>query len=150
MRAQIDTAFQLLRTMAPGSVKSVLPLVEQLEPIFMDVANGRQDFSPSPAEADKLLKTYYNVSKNLLIRFEDDQIDETPRLIKMLQDEAAISAAVDVTIRTLPGDHVRPLAQNIGDLPPELASFATTAAKSGGTVLGALAQACLRDPTRPG
>ena len=138
MRAQIDTAFQLLRAVAPGPVQSVLPIVEQLEPIFMDVANGRQEFTPSPKESDKLLRTYYNVSNNLLIRFEDDQIDETPRLIQMLQNEAAISAAANVTIRTLPGDHVRPLAQNIGDLPPELASFATNAAKSGGTVLGAL------------
>jgi hypothetical protein len=138
LRSSMDSALGALRGFSPSVVKMLLPLLEQLSPIFMDVAQGRQEFSPAPEESDRLIRTYYAVSRNLLIRFKDDSIDETARLTTMLQREAAISGNMDLTLRTLPGDHMRPMAQNIVDVPPEVAKFANSTIKNSGAFIGAL------------
>lgn len=57
------------------------------------------------------IKSYYGVSRNLLIKFKDDVIDETPTLAHALSSEAAISSMLDMSIRLLPGDHGLPLQQ---------------------------------------
>lgn len=40
-------------------VKQLLPIFDQLTPIYMDVAQGRQEFSPSPEETAQMLRNYY-------------------------------------------------------------------------------------------
>lgn len=62
------------------------------------------------------------VPRNLLIQFEDDKIDETSALASVLSSGSAVSAGLDMTVKVLPGDHIQPLQQNIGSLPPELAA----------------------------
>lgn len=59
------------------------------------------------------VKSYYGISRNLLIKFKDDTIDETSTLAQVLSSEAAISSMLDMSIRTLPGDHSLPLQQVI-------------------------------------
>lgn len=55
--------------------------------------------------------------QNLAIKFVDDTIDETDRLTQLLQNDAAVAATLNLTVRSLPGDHVRPLRQEVGNLP---------------------------------
>ncbi len=43
---------------------------------------------------------------------------------------------MDLSLRTLDGDHIRPMAQALVDLPPEVARVANQAAATGGTLLG--------------
>jgi len=65
-------------------------------------------------------------------------------LLATAQDPAAVSGAVscqfssslDLSLRTLDGDHIRPLAQALVDLPPEVARVANQAAATGGDLLG--------------
>lgn len=57
------------------------------------------------------IKSYYGVSRNLLIKFKDDNIDDTPTLAQVLSSESAISSALDMSIRSMPGDHGLPLQQ---------------------------------------
>jgi len=57
------------------------------------------------------IKAYYGVKRNLLIKFKDDSIDETPRLAQILAQKSAVSAFLDLTLRALPGDHSRPCLQ---------------------------------------
>jgi hypothetical protein len=57
------------------------------------------------------IKSYYGISQNLLIKFKDDQIDETSILAQVLSSESAISSQLDMSIRSLPGDHGLPLQQ---------------------------------------
>ena len=57
------------------------------------------------------------VGRNLLIRFSDDEIDQSPRLAKLLKrrftdDETGIGGRLD--FRTLEGTHVTPNAPDIG------------------------------------
>lgn len=48
-----------LRGLSPGLVKQLLPIFDQLTPIYMDVAQGRQEFSPTPDETAQMLRNYY-------------------------------------------------------------------------------------------
>lgn len=74
------------------------------------------------------IKSYYGVSRNLLIKFKDDVIDETPTLAQVLSSESAISSQLDMSIRSLPGDHGLPLQQ--------VSSISKGAARCGASQLG--------------
>ncbi|RID59851.1 hypothetical protein BRARA_F03048 [Brassica rapa] len=110
-----------LETLSPPIMKQILPLVEQLPPLYMDLVKGREDFIPKPEETRRLIRSYYGISRNLLIKFEDDSIDETPILAQVLGVESSISSKLDMSIRTLPGDHGLPLQQSLPDVPPAMA-----------------------------
>ncbi|CAH8363132.1 unnamed protein product [Eruca vesicaria subsp. sativa] len=110
-----------LETLSPPIMKQILPLVEQLPPLYMDLVKGREDFIPKPEETRRLIRSYYGISRNLLIKFQDDSIDETPILAQVLGVESSISSKLDMSIRTLPGDHGLPLQQALPDVPPAMA-----------------------------
>lgn len=83
------------------------------------------------------------VPSNLLIQFKDDNIDQTPQLATTLEaasitNSTSNSSKSQVAVRTLPGDHVRPLRQAFGDLPPELAQVANQAVSQGSFFLQGL------------
>ncbi|KEH20259.1 plant/MCA23-20 protein [Medicago truncatula] len=111
LRAGAEMTLKQLQNVSPPIMKQVLPLVEQLPPLYMDLAKGREEFTPKPEETRRLIKSYYGVSRNLLIKFNDDSIDDTPTLAQVLSSESAISSVLDMSIRKLPGDHVLPLQQ---------------------------------------
>lgn len=139
LRAAGETALSALRGLSPALVQQVLPVLDQLRPIFDDVAQGREEFTPPPDETKRLIRSNYSVRRNLLLRFSDDTIDETLALGMLLQSGSAISSSLDISVRTLPGDHIRPMQQALVDLPPDLARAAAQGAAQGGTLLGRLA-----------
>ncbi|KAG8365737.1 hypothetical protein BUALT_Bualt17G0003000 [Buddleja alternifolia] len=120
--------------LSPAILKQVLPLVEQLPPLYMDLAKGREDFSPKPEETRRLIRSYYGISRNFLIKFKDDTIDETSMLAQVLSSDSAISSMLDMSIRMLPGDHGLPLQQILPDVPPAMAD----AVNRGGELLASL------------
>lgn len=40
-------------------VRQVLPLLDQLTPIYTDLADGRLEFVPEPEETKRLIRTFY-------------------------------------------------------------------------------------------
>ena len=44
-----------LENLSPPIMKQVIPLVEQLPPLYMDLVNGREDFAPKPEETRRLV-----------------------------------------------------------------------------------------------
>ncbi|PWA86989.1 alpha/Beta hydrolase fold protein [Artemisia annua] len=118
IRFGAEMTMKNLENFSPSIMKQVIPLVEQLPPLYMEIANGRENFSPKPEETRRLIKSYYGISRNLLVKFKDDTIDETPILAQVLSTEAAISSVLDMSIRSLPGDHGLPLQQALPDVPP--------------------------------
>jgi hypothetical protein len=46
-----------------------------------------------------------------VLKFKDDTIDDSIELTQLLQSSAAISSRLDLSLRTLEGDHIRPMAQ---------------------------------------
>ncbi|KAJ6943907.1 hypothetical protein NC652_009364 [Populus alba x Populus x berolinensis] len=121
IRLGAEMTMKQLENFSPPIMKQVFPLVEQFPPLYMDLVNGREDFSPKPEETRRLIKSYYGISRNLLIKFKDDAIDETSMLAQVLSSEAAISSMLDMSIRMLPGDHGLPLQQVLPDVPPAMA-----------------------------
>ncbi|CAL5032304.1 unnamed protein product [Urochloa decumbens] len=134
IRFGAETAIKQLENLSPPVVKQLLPLLQQLPPLYMDLVKGREDFIPKPEETRRLIKSYYGISRNLLIKFKDDQIDETSILAQVLSSEAAISSLLDMSIRSLPGDHGLPLQQVLPDVPPAMAD----AVNRGGELLANL------------
>ncbi|CAM6041244.1 unnamed protein product [Sphagnum compactum] len=155
LRLGAEIAMQQLKqfeSVSPPIVKQVLPLIEQLPPLYVDLANGKDQFVPTPDETDRLIKTYYGIGRNLLIKFKDDQIDETPRLAQALSSNSAVSGFLDMSVRVLPGDHARPLLQVFPVVPPNMARtinrgselFSTMAA---GTPFAEIAKGLGSNPT---
>ncbi|KAK4784659.1 hypothetical protein SAY86_019027 [Trapa natans] len=120
VRLGAEMTIKQLETLSPPMMKQALPLVEQLPPLYMDLVKGREEFSPKPEETLRLVKSYYGISRNLLIKFKDDTIDETTTLAHVLSSEAAICSMLDMSIRTLPGDQALPLQQALPDVPPAM------------------------------
>lgn len=133
-----DQLRNLLRGLSPALLKQVLPLVDQLTPIYLEVSQGKQEFTPTPDETRELIRSYYAVPRNLLIRFTSDDLDQTQVLSSTLASGAAVSNMLDMSIKTLAGDHIRPMQQVLGDLPPEVAQAATQAVSSSSSLLGRL------------
>ncbi|KAF9610716.1 hypothetical protein IFM89_024566 [Coptis chinensis] len=82
---RFEMAMKQFETLSPPIMKQVLPLVEQLPPLYM--VEGH--FIPKPEETRRLL----------------------------LSSESAISSLLDMSVRSLPGDHL----QVIPDVPPGMA-----------------------------
>ncbi|KAJ9180505.1 hypothetical protein P3X46_008737 [Hevea brasiliensis] len=121
VRLGAEMTLKQLENLSPPIMRQVLPLVEQLPPLYMDLVKGREDFSPKPEETRRLVKSYYGISRNLLVKFKDDAIDETSTLAQLLSSESAISSMLDMSIRLMPGDHGLPLQQVLPDVPPAMA-----------------------------
>ncbi|TYH52083.1 hypothetical protein ES332_D09G003500v1 [Gossypium tomentosum] len=56
IRMGAEMTLKQIESLSPPIMKQVLPLVEQLPPLYMDLAKGREDFSPKPEEAQRLWK----------------------------------------------------------------------------------------------
>eukprot|EP00198_Chlamydomonas_reinhardtii_P010995 XP_001700332.1 predicted protein [Chlamydomonas reinhardtii] len=121
VRTTVESISETVKGLSPSLVRQVLPLLEQLAPLYLDAAAGKAEFLPTPEETRMLVRTYYGVSRNMLLRFKDDSLDDTNNLVQLLQGSSSVGEVLDLTVRTLPGDHLRPLHQAFVDLPPDLA-----------------------------
>ena len=57
--SQLLSASELMRGLSPAMVRQVLPLLDQLTPIYTDLAQGRIEFTPEPDETKRLIRTFY-------------------------------------------------------------------------------------------
>jgi hypothetical protein len=85
--------------------RRAIPLVEQLD--VNQTLNF--EFKPSPQETDEIILYNYLVRRNLLIRFTNDEIDQSLNLNPILQQRFAQL----ISLLVLPGNHLTPLGQEI-------------------------------------
>ncbi|KAI7841224.1 hypothetical protein COHA_005188 [Chlorella ohadii] len=137
LRSGVEQWIDLLKGVSPGIVKQIIPLLEQLTPIYLDIANGAQEFTPPPEESRAIIRQGYTVPRNLLLRFAQDEIDETPQLASTLQS-SAVASMLELTVKTLPGEHARPLQQDLNRISPDVARLASQAASQGESFMGQL------------
>ncbi|AIE73329.1 MULTISPECIES: DUF1350 family protein [unclassified Synechocystis] len=105
-------------------VKQAIPFGEQLAQLQLDkLLMGVQkqlsqfnlqvdlnfEFTPSPEETNLLIAENYRVRRNLLIKFSNDDIDQTLGLRPILNQNTADLVAYC----PLPGNHLTPLGQDI-------------------------------------
>ncbi len=86
-------------------------------PLFSEFKskNSRyKDFHPNPIETHRLIREYYIQPSNLLIRFKEDRIDETSKLLDSLRNRNREDKSYKVEMN---GDHLSPasfgLRQNL-------------------------------------
>lgn len=72
----------------------------------------RTDFTPTPDEMLALVGSRYHVSKNLVVSFERDDLDDAPQLVRVLRSRFGDSGVI---VRTLPGTHVTPMTPELGN-----------------------------------
>jgi hypothetical protein len=101
----VERAGNILLSYNNYPARRAIPFIEQLniQPAF-DI-----EFTPSPLETNKLIIQRYEVRRNLLIKFANDDIDQTTQLIEVLQQRFPDMVAM----KMLPGNHLTPLGQDI-------------------------------------
>lgn len=67
------------------------------------------EFSPSPAETLDLVRDRYQVQRNLLVKFRQDDLDQSRSLAHLLETRFPDFT----TLRKLPGTHLTPIGQDI-------------------------------------
>jgi hypothetical protein len=101
----VERAGNILMSFNNFPVRRAIPFIEQLD---LD-ATLNLEFTPSPEETNLLIAKNYEVRRNLLIRFNNDEIDQTATLSPVLQERFPNMIAS----LTLPGNHLTPLGQEI-------------------------------------
>eukprot|EP00894_Picocystis_sp_ML_P000872 jgi/Pico_ML_1/51389/g2434.t1 len=106
---------------APGFVKAAMeasnlsmdldtPLpFAQLQSVARELAQGGAQFTPTPQECRRIIRTRFpEDARALLVQFQDDAIDQTDELATLMR---ARCAPDKVQLRRLRGTHLTPIAQ---------------------------------------
>lgn len=101
----VERAGNILISFNNYPASKAVPFMEQFDvtPVF------NVEFAPSPLETEKLIGEHYSVRRNLLLKFTEDELDQTVNLNSVLQNRFPSM----VTLRTLTGTHLTPLSQKI-------------------------------------
>jgi hypothetical protein len=87
------------------SAERSIPLLAELGQQF----NFRSEFSPSPEQTLSQVALTYRQPRNLLVRFNRDQIDQSKRLLGVLQARPEDASE----LQELPGDHLAPASAGL-------------------------------------
>jgi len=101
----VERAGNILISFNNYPARRAIPFVEQLNisPTF-DI-----EFTPTPIETNELIAQRYAVCRNLVIKFKNDDIDQTASLMQALQERFPDM----ISMRALPGNHLTPLGQDV-------------------------------------
>jgi hypothetical protein len=69
----------------------------------------RSEFSPSPSETLRIASQTWRQSRNLLVRFQRDELDQSARLLDALRQRPADASE----LLDLPGDHLTPASAGL-------------------------------------
>ncbi|MDJ0730699.1 MAG: DUF1350 family protein [Crocosphaera sp.] len=101
----VERAGNILISFNNYPVKKAIPFLEQI-----DLENYLNlEFTPSPDETKLIIEKDYEIRRNLLIKFTQDNIDETMVLSPILDEKHPNLIA----LQTLSGNHLTPLSQEI-------------------------------------
>ncbi|GKV35085.1 hypothetical protein SLEP1_g43398 [Rubroshorea leprosula] len=82
IRRGAEMTMKQIENLSPPIMKQVLPLVEQLPPLYMDLVKGREDFIPKPEETQRLVCQISNF--------------QTPQLLNSLHTRPIICDLLEV------------------------------------------------------
>ena len=105
---EVERAGNILISFNNYPAKRAIPLVERFEQFNITPAFD-VEFTPSPTETNQLIAQSYTVRRNLLIKFNKDDIDQTINLNPLLKRRFPQM----VTSIDLPGNHLTPLGQEL-------------------------------------
>jgi len=99
----LDRAGNILISFNNYPASRSIPLVEQFPSAFA------VEFTPSPEETNAIVFKRYTVRRNLIVKFNNDEIDQSLDLTPLLKKRFGNL----VTLLQLPGNHLTPLSQEI-------------------------------------
>ena len=105
--------------------RQVAEIGDQVPPLLKIIAQGQREFEPSPADTKEVCRRMYRARRTLLIKFENDALDESEEILKVLREANTIMrmkrpmVEMEVDLRIMAGTHVTPLTQNILIDPPK-------------------------------
>lgn len=118
-----------LRENVIPSVKESRRLVQQVWPLLEEIvgrgprvdttertvtsSSGTKEFYPAPDEVEKSVSQLYAVENTLVVQFRDDALDDSDALAAALR---ARGEPAEVSVITMEGNHLTPLAQDLPDL----------------------------------
>jgi len=102
----VERAGNILMSFNNYPARRSIPFVEQF---YQFAPNLAVEFTPSPEETNALIEKQYGVDRNLLIKFANDDIDQTRPLTDVLIDRFPEMT----TVRLLKGNHLTPLGQDV-------------------------------------
>ena len=120
-RDRVGTAFISFNNF---SARRAIPLADRFVPLVAplldsvarsipgrvpEAAADAGEFAPTPDETEQIAARVYPVRRNLLIRFRNDDLDQSGRIYRLLEPRFAGS----LTLKTLPGNHLTPLGQDV-------------------------------------
>ena len=85
------------------AASDAIPLIEPISSVV------KVEFTPSPKITNSLIQKRYRIRRNLLIKFNDDNIDQTLDLRNLLQ----LRFPSMLTVQRLNGNHLTPLGQDL-------------------------------------
>jgi len=92
-----------------------LQALQQIPMLIDEVADGARDFVPPPSQVKAAARRSYRARRTLLVRYEDDPLDESEELEELLQAACQVirmkrpMIEFDVQQSKLPGGHAAPL-----------------------------------------
>ena len=101
----VERAGNILISFNNYPVNKAIPFMEQLN--FAPMLEV--EFTPSPQETNLLIAENYAIRRNLLLKFDRDNLDQTSKLNSILQQRFSDM----ISMRTLTGTHLTPLSQKV-------------------------------------
>lgn len=105
-------------------LQQALEIVDQVPPLLTDIARGTREFQPSPTDTREVCRRMYRARRTLLIKFTNDDLDESEEIEKVLREANTIMrmkrpmVEMEVVLKVMTGTHITPLTQNIILDPP--------------------------------
>ena len=107
-------------------IRQSLEILDQVPPLMKIIANGKREFEPSPIDTKEVCRRMYRARRTLLVKFENDELDESDEIEKVLNEANTIMRMkrpmieMQVDRKTMKGTHITPLTQNIIINPPPI------------------------------
>jgi Protein of unknown function (DUF1350) len=99
--------------------RQLIETADQVPPLLKIIAKGQREFEPTPADTKEVCRRMYRARRTLLIKFENDALDESEDIEKVLREANTIMrmkrpmVEMEVDLRVMSGTHITPLTQNI-------------------------------------
>ena len=99
--------------------RQLVETADQVPPLLSIIAKGQREFEPTPFDTKEVCRRMYRARRTLLIKFENDELDESEEILKVLREANTIMrmkrpmVEMEVDLRVMTGTHVSPLTQNI-------------------------------------
>lgn len=71
-------------------VKQSIEILDQLPPLLLEIANGKNEFEPTPTDTKEVCRRMYRARQTLVIKYNNDNIDESDDIVKVLREANTI------------------------------------------------------------